>query len=61
MAIDSLRVGVERLISFEPELLLTGHTGAIEVTPGMLDDFIAWARQIEGAPSRDSGRSCRSG
>ena len=27
-------VGVERLIAHEPELLLTGHTGALEVTPG---------------------------
>ena len=29
---DSIRVGVERLIAFEPELLLTGHTGALQVT-----------------------------
>ena len=48
MRIDSLRLGVERLIEHEPELLLTGHTGAIPVTPGLLEDFIGWARQIEG-------------
>ena len=24
---DSIRLGVERLLAFEPELLLTGHTG----------------------------------
>ena len=29
---DSIRVGVERLMTHEPELLLTGHTGALEVT-----------------------------
>ncbi|MFV2063619.1 MAG: MBL fold metallo-hydrolase [Chloroflexota bacterium] len=49
MRIDSIATGVRRLIDFEPELLLTGHTGAIEVTPGLLDDFIGWAQQIEGA------------
>lgn len=49
MRIDSIATGVRRLIDFEPELLLTGHTGAIEVTPGLLDDFISWARQVEGA------------
>jgi glyoxylase-like metal-dependent hydrolase (beta-lactamase superfamily II) len=52
MRIDSLRLGVERLIAFEPELLLTGHTGAIEVTRPMLDDFIAWARQVEDVFTR---------
>jgi hypothetical protein len=36
----------------EPELLLTGHTGAIAVTRPMLDDFLAWARQLEGAFTR---------
>jgi glyoxylase-like metal-dependent hydrolase (beta-lactamase superfamily II) len=49
MRIDSIATGVRRLIDFEPEMLLTGHTGAIEVTPGLLDDFITWAQQIEGA------------
>jgi glyoxylase-like metal-dependent hydrolase (beta-lactamase superfamily II) len=44
---DSIRVGVERLIEHEPELLLTGHTSAIEVTRHDLDEFIAWARQLE--------------
>jgi glyoxylase-like metal-dependent hydrolase (beta-lactamase superfamily II) len=44
---DSIRVGVERLIAHEPELLLTGHTGALEVTRADLDDFVAWARELE--------------
>ena len=44
---DSIRVGVERLIAYEPELLLTGHTGALEVTRADLDDFVAWARELE--------------
>ena len=39
-------------MDFEPELLLTGHTGAIEVTRAMLDDFLACARQLEGAFTR---------
>jgi hypothetical protein len=38
---------VERLIAYEPELLLTGHTGALEVTRADLDEFIAWARDLE--------------
>ena len=44
---DSIRLGVERLLAFEPELLLTGHTGAIEVTRADLDEFVAWARDLE--------------
>jgi glyoxylase-like metal-dependent hydrolase (beta-lactamase superfamily II) len=44
---DSIRIGVERLLAYEPELLLTGHTGAIEVTREDLDDFLAWARDLE--------------
>lgn len=44
---DSIRVGVERLIAHEPELLLTGHTGALEVSRTDLDEFVAWARELE--------------
>lgn len=44
---DSIRVGVERLMAYEPELLLTGHTGALEVTRSDLDEFVAWARELE--------------
>jgi hypothetical protein len=44
---DSIRVGVERLLRYEPELLLTGHTGALEVNRADLDEFIAWARELE--------------
>lgn len=44
---DSIRLGVERLIAHEPELLLTGHTGALEVTRTDLDEFVAWARELE--------------
>ena len=49
MRIDSVAEGVRRLIEHEPEMLLTGHTGALEVTRQMLDDFLVWARQLEGA------------
>jgi hypothetical protein len=52
MHIDSIATGVRRLIEHEPELLLTGHTGALEVTREMLDDFLVWARQLEGAFTR---------
>ncbi len=44
---DSIRIGVERLLAYEPELLLTGHTGALEVTRADLDDFLSWARDLE--------------
>ncbi len=47
LRLDSIRVGVERLIAYEPELLLTGHTGALEVSRADLDDFVAWARELE--------------
>ena len=52
MRLDSIRVGVERLIEHEPELLLSGHTGAMEVTRRDLDDFVAWARELELVLSR---------
>jgi glyoxylase-like metal-dependent hydrolase (beta-lactamase superfamily II) len=52
MRLDSIRVGVERLLAFEPEVLLTGHTGALEVTRQDLDEFLAWARELELAVSR---------
>ncbi len=48
MRIDSIAAGVRHLQEHEPELLLTGHTGALPVTRAMLDDFIAWARRVEG-------------
>jgi hypothetical protein len=47
LRLDSIRVGVERLIAHEPELLLTGHTGALEVSRSDLDDFVGWARELE--------------
>jgi glyoxylase-like metal-dependent hydrolase (beta-lactamase superfamily II) len=47
MRLDSIAAGVRALMAYEPELLLTGHTGALEVTRPMLDDFLAWARQLE--------------
>ncbi|HSO29806.1 MAG TPA: MBL fold metallo-hydrolase, partial [Candidatus Sulfomarinibacteraceae bacterium] len=47
MRLDSIRVGVERLLAYEPELLITGHTGALEVSRRDLDDFLAWARELE--------------
>lgn len=49
---DSIRVGVERLLAYEPELLLTGHTGAVEVSRADLDEFLAWARDLELVVSR---------
>lgn len=47
MRLDSIRVGVERLIEHAPEMLLTGHTGALAVTRRDLDEFVAWARDLE--------------
>ena len=48
MLADSIAVGVRRLMEFEPELILTGHTGALRVDRKMLEDFHGWARQLEG-------------
>jgi len=39
-------------MEFEPELILTGHTGALRVDRRMLDDFHTWARQLEGVFTR---------
>ena len=52
LRLDSIRVGVERLLRFEPEVLLTGHTGALEVSRKDLDEFLAWARALELVVSR---------
>jgi glyoxylase-like metal-dependent hydrolase (beta-lactamase superfamily II) len=52
MRLDSIRVGVERLLRFEPEVLLTGHTGALQVSRRDLDGFVAWARELELVFSR---------
>jgi glyoxylase-like metal-dependent hydrolase (beta-lactamase superfamily II) len=49
MLVDSIALGAERLREYEPELLLTGHTGAIEVNRQILDDFITWARDLSDA------------
>lgn len=49
MLVDSIALGAERLREHEPELILTGHTGAIEVNRRVLDDFITWARDLSDA------------
>lgn len=48
MLIDSIALGVRRLMEFEPELLLTGHTGALRVDRRMLEDFHRWAKDLDG-------------
>jgi hypothetical protein len=48
----SIARGAERLAEFEPELILTGHTGALRLEPGMLDHFIGWARDLDDAHAR---------
>lgn len=47
MRLDSIRIGVQRLLEHEPELLLTGHTGAVPVSRHDLDEFLGWARELE--------------
>jgi len=49
MLVDSIVVGAERLREHDPELILTGHTGAIEVNRQILDEFLAWARELSDA------------
>lgn len=41
--------GVSRLMDFEPEVLLTGHTGALEVNRTTLDGFYRWAKNLDDA------------
>ena len=48
MLVDSIAVGVRRLMELEPELLLTGHTGAMRIDRRMLDDCHTWAKELEG-------------
>jgi glyoxylase-like metal-dependent hydrolase (beta-lactamase superfamily II) len=45
---DAIALGVRRLMEFEPELLLTGHTGAVRVDRKTLQDFHGWAKQLDG-------------
>ena len=49
MLVDSIAIGAERLREHEPELILTGHTGAIQVNRQILDGFIVWARDLSDA------------
>jgi glyoxylase-like metal-dependent hydrolase (beta-lactamase superfamily II) len=48
LLVDAIALGVRRLMEFEPELLLTGHTGALRVDRRMLDDFHGWAKELDG-------------
>ena len=48
----SVAQGAERLAEFKPDLILTGHTSALRVEPGMLDTFIKWARDLDDAHSK---------
>jgi hypothetical protein len=43
MLVDSIAGGVRQLMEFEPELLLTGHTGAHRGKT-----LHAWAKSLEG-------------
>jgi glyoxylase-like metal-dependent hydrolase (beta-lactamase superfamily II) len=54
---DDFVVAIERIREHDPTLLLTGHWGPIEVTPGTLNDYRRWAdglaksmRQLLAAP-----------
>jgi len=46
MEADSIARGVARLLEFEPEVILTGHSGALEVTRAGLDAFYRWALEL---------------
>ncbi len=45
---DSFTTSVRKILDREPEILLTGHDGPLEVTPADLDDLLAWCRELEG-------------
>ncbi|HEY8476944.1 MAG TPA: MBL fold metallo-hydrolase [Chloroflexota bacterium] len=49
MEADSFARGVERLLEFEPEIILTGHTGAMEVDRSVLEAFHAWSKELRNA------------
>jgi glyoxylase-like metal-dependent hydrolase (beta-lactamase superfamily II) len=44
---DSFTKTVRTLLEYEPELLLTGHDGPIEVTRRDLEDVYRWCRDLE--------------
>lgn len=48
LLVDAIALGVRRLMEFEPELLLTGHTGALRVDRKTLEDFHGWAKTLDG-------------
>ncbi len=47
--LDSFRRGIDAVRAFEPEVLLTGHDGAIDVDRASLDGVREWAVELEEA------------
>jgi glyoxylase-like metal-dependent hydrolase (beta-lactamase superfamily II) len=45
--VDSFVRGIQRIIEFEPDYLLTGHSGAIPVTRTDLEIALRWATELE--------------
>jgi glyoxylase-like metal-dependent hydrolase (beta-lactamase superfamily II) len=46
---DSFSIGMRVILDAEPELLLTGHSGPVEVTPSDLAEGLEWAIRLEEA------------
>lgn len=47
--IGSFARGIRQLMDHRPEMLLTGHGGAIEVSRAALDGLYSWAKELDGA------------
>jgi glyoxylase-like metal-dependent hydrolase (beta-lactamase superfamily II) len=52
LSADDFATTAELLVAYEPELLLTGHRGAISVSPQDLAGFAAWAREFDDTVGR---------
>jgi glyoxylase-like metal-dependent hydrolase (beta-lactamase superfamily II) len=46
---DSFTTGISRIMAHEPEILLTGHSGAVRVTHQELQSVYDWATELEEA------------
>jgi glyoxylase-like metal-dependent hydrolase (beta-lactamase superfamily II) len=44
---DSFTSSVKRMLEYEPELILTGHSGGLRVTRGDLERAYIWCRDLE--------------
>jgi glyoxylase-like metal-dependent hydrolase (beta-lactamase superfamily II) len=46
---NSFTVGIAKIMAYEPEILLTGHNGALKVSPIDLQHVYEWAGELEAS------------